>query len=408
MQKLDRLGMKCVSLGLLFSLLFGGAPAVSFAGSSALEQRILALEKSNGSDEELRKALSWLKKFKPLGDLRLRHESLFRDGSNPTAGQRFDRSRQRIRFRIGGEYFFHYNLKVGFRLATGDSSPTSTNQTLDNTFSTKNINLDKAYVDWLIPHGNSSLQLIGGKFGVPLMKSEQIWDSDVNVEGIAEKLSHKFGATQLELILGQFVVEEFSPGLNNGATDDIHLLAYQGIVSQKVGAHSKAKVAVTLYDYNDLRGNITTNGASGNTLVNTKFATNYDIFNVLAEFGTDLVMGIPIKAFGGYVENLSDDADNLENKGWEAGVKAGKKVKKFGDWQVKYYYRNTERDAVLSALDDGDFLEGSTNSKGSEVGLKVGLYKGIKMSFTYINSESITGPKTDLELMHADLILTLF
>ena len=341
--------------------------------------------------------------------MRLRHESLFRKGSNPSVSQRFDRSRQRIRFRIGGEFFFTPNLKVGFRLASGGSSPTSTNQTLDNTFSTKNINLDKAYVDWIIPRDNSSLRLKGGKFGVPFMKTQQVWDSDVTVEGLAEKLAHKFGNTQLELILGQFVVEEFSPGLNNGATDDIHLLAYQGIVSQKLGGHAKAKVAVALYDYNDLRGNITTFGATGNTLDgNGRFQTNYDILNILAEIGTDAVMGVPIKLFGGYVQNVSKDADNLENKGWEAGVKIGKKVKKFGDWQIKYFFRNTERDAVLSTLNDSNFSEGSTNSKGGNVGLKVGLYKGIKLAFTYINSESITGPKTDLELFQANLILTLF
>ena len=408
MHKPDRFWMKLGCMGLLFTLLFG-VTANSFAGGSTLEQRILALEKSAGHDEDLRRAFSWLKKFKPLGDLRLRHESQFRKGSNPGSSQRFDRNRQRIRFRIGGEYFFNPNLKVGFRLASGDSSPTSRNQTLDNTFSAKNINLDKAYVDWIIPRGKSSLQLKGGKFGVPFMKSEQIWDADVTVEGVAEKLAHKFGNTQLELILGQFVVEEFSPSATDSANDDIYLFAYQAIISQKLADHSKAKVAVTLYDYNDLRGNITTASATGNTLDGAgNFATNYDIFNVLAEIETDMLMGVPIKLLGGYVQNVSKDADNLENKGWEAGVKIGKKVKKFGDWQARYFFRNTERDAVLSALDDGDILEGSTNSKGSEVGLYVGLYKGIKMALTYINSESITGPKTELELMHADLILTLF
>jgi hypothetical protein len=408
MKKQNQLGIKWGCLVFFISLFFWSSTD-SFAGGSTLEQRILALEKRNSADEDLRRAFSWLKKFKPLGDFRLRHENRFRKGSNPIASQRFDRSRQRIRFRIGGEFFFTPNLKVGFRLASGDSSPTSTNQTLDNTFSTKNINLDKAYVDWLISHGNSRLRLKGGKFGVPFMKTQQVWDSDVTVEGLTEKLAHKFGNTQLELILGQFVVEEFSPSATNGATDDIHLLAYQGIVSQKLGGHAKAKVAVALYDYNDLRGNITTSGATGNTLDgNGRFQTNYDILNILAEFGTDVVMGVPVKFFGGYVQNISKDADNLENKGWEAGVNIGKKVKKFGDWQIKYFFRNTERDAVLSALDHSDFHEGSTNSKGSNAGLQVGLYKGIKLALTYFNTESITGPKTDLELFQADLILTLF
>ena len=119
-------------------------------------------------------------------------------------------------------------------------------------------------------------------------------------------------------------------------------------------------------------------------------------------------MGVPIKLGGGYVQNISKDADNLENKGWEAGVRIGNKVKKFGDWQAQYFYRNTEGDAVLSTFYHSDFHEGSTNSRGSELALHVGLYKGIKLALNYINSESITEPKTDLELFQADLILTLF
>jgi hypothetical protein len=264
-------------------------------------------------------------------------------------------------------------------------------------------------VDWLIPNGNSSLRLTGGKFGVPFMKTQQVWDSDVTVEGIAEKLAHKFGNTKVELILGQFVVEEFGPSANNGATDDIYLFAYQGIVSQKLGKSAKAKVGVALYNYNDLRGNITTASATGNTLDgNGRFQTNYDILNILTEFNTDAVLGIPVKLSGGYVQNISKDADNLENKGWEAGVKIGKKVKTSGDWQVQYFFRNTERDAVLSTFDHSDFHEGSTNSKGNMLGLQVGLYRGIKLALSYLNSESITGPKTDLELFQVDLILTLF
>jgi len=410
MQKHYGYWMKQVSLGLLFALTFW-APAVSFAGDSALEQRILALEKSNGYDEDLRRSLSWLKKFKPSGDLRLRHESLFRQGSNATGSKQFDRSRQRIRFRIGGEYFFNSNIKVGFRLATGGTgggTATSTNQTLTNTFGTKSLDLDKAYADWKIPYGNSSLNLRGGKFGVPFMKSEQIWDGDVTVEGAAEKLAHKRGNTTLELILGQFVLEEFSPSATASGKDDMHLFAYQGIVSQKLSGLGKAKVGVALYDFQNFQGNILTGGAGNNSTDGTNFVSNYDILNILAEFSTDMVIGIPVKVFGGYVQNLADSADNLENDGWEAGVKVGKSVKNFGDWQVKYMFRNTGADAVPDALNDSDIFEGATNSEGSEVGLNVGLYKGILLGLTYMDNKSIIGAEDHLQLFQADIILQLF
>ncbi len=400
----------------LFAGIFWAAniPLQASAVMSTSELRLQALEEKW---ETQAKAFSWLKKFKPKGDVRLRHESLFRQGENASSSKRFDRSRQRIRFRIGGEYFFTKNIKAGFRLATGpedsgtgDSSPTSANQTLDNTFSTKNINLDKVYADWKIPlGGKSSAQLRGGKFGVPFMKSEQIWDSDVTVEGAAEKLTHKFGDTRLELILGQFVVEEFGNSATDGGSDDVHLFSYQGVVSQKLGSIGKAKVGVAMYDFQNVQGNNLTFGPGANSVdADGDIASNFDIFNVLAEFGTDLVMGVPVKVFGGYVKNVANDADDLENEGWEAGVKVGKKVKKFGDWQAKYIFRSTGKDAVVDAINDSDFFEGGTNSEGSEVGLKVGLFDGIHLGLTYMDTESIIGPSTKLQLLHADLVLTLF
>ncbi|GJL79665.1 MAG: hypothetical protein NPINA01_26540 [Nitrospinaceae bacterium] len=375
--------------------------------------RLLALEEKMDAQAKM---FDWLKKFKPSGDVRLRHESLFRQGSNASSSKRFDRSRQRIRFRIGGEYFFTKNIKAGFRLATGpedsasgDSSPTSTNQTLDNTFSTKNINLDRVYANWKIPHGNSSLQLRGGKFGVPFMKSEQLWDSDLSLEGATEKLSHKMRDTKLELILGQFVVEEFGNSATDGGSDDVHLFAYQGVVSQKLGSIAKAKMGVALYDYQNILGNNLTFGAGANTVdADGDFAANYDLLNILAEFSTDLIMGVPVKVFGGYVKNVSDDAKDLENEGYEAGVKVGKSVKKPGDWQAKYIFRNTGADAALDAINDSDFFEGGTNSEGSEIGLKLGLFDGILLGLTYMDTKSIIGPETHLQLLHADLVLTLF
>ncbi len=390
-----------------------GIPLQAGAVLSTNEERLQALEEKMDAQA---KAFSWLKKFKPKGDLRLRHESLFRQGDNASSSQRFDRSRQRVRFRIGGEYFFTKNIKAGFRLATGpedsgtgDSSPTSTNQTFDNTFSTKNINLDKAYADWKIPFGKSSAQLRGGKFGVPFMKSQQIWDSDVTVEGATEKLTHKFGDTKLELILGQFVVEEFSNSATDGGSDDVHLFAYQGVVTQTLGGIGKAKVGVAMYDFQNIQGNNLTFGPGANSVdADGDLASNFDIFNVLAEFRTDLVMGVPVKVFGGYVKNLANDADDLENDGWEAGVTVGKRVKKFGDWQATYFFRNTGKDAVLDALNHSDFFEGGTNSEGSLVGLKLGLYDGILLELAYMDVESIIGPSTKLQFLQANLVLNLF
>ena len=368
------------------------------------ELRLRALEEKFEAQE---KSFDWLKKFKPKGDLRLRHEQLIREGDNGTS-RVFSRTRQRIRFRIGGEYFFEKNLKVGFRLVTGSDDPISTNQTLDNDFDTKGFNFDRGYADWKY----GPMQLTGGKFGSPFMGSELLWDSDLSFEGAAEKFSHKFGGTTLELILGQFAVEELSDtatSASGGREDDANLMAYQAVISQKLGGLGKAKIGVGYFDYNALAGNTLPNITKGNTLdAAGNYVTNYDLFNVLGEFKTDLIMGIPVAIFAEYVENVSDRADNLENVGWQVGGKVGKSVKKFGDWQLKYIYREVERDAVLDVFSDSDFHEGGTNAKGSELGAKVGLYDGVLVNVSYFITQEITGAKDDLERLQVDLVLTMF
>jgi hypothetical protein len=387
----------------LFFLIFAGmsVPVRAITAMPPLEQRLLSLEEKM---EAQGKEFSWLKKFKPMADLRLRHEVLFRGDKNTTS-RVFDRTRERIRFRIGGEYFFTKNLKAGFRLATGGDDPVSTNQTLDNTFSTKDIRFDRGYVDFKY----NILQLKGGKFGVPFMKSELLWDGDLSLEGAAEKISFKTGGTKLELIFGQFVVEEFGPSATKSNKDDPYLVAYQGVVSQNLSGFGKAKVGIGFFDYQGLAGNVSTQATKGNTVDGAgNLVTHYDIFDVLGEFKTEMIMGIPIKVFAEYARNVSGRADNLENKAWQIGTKVGKSVKRFGDWQAKYIYREVERDAVFDAVSDSDFHEGGTNAKGSELGLKVGLYDGILFNASYFITEAITGPKDDLNRLQLDLVFNFF
>lgn len=387
----------------LFAWVFAlvNIPLQATAAMSSDEVRLQALEEKWA---EQQKTFSWLKKFKPKADLRLRHEGLFR-GENNRSGRTFDRTRERVRFRIGGEYFFLKNLKAGFRLVTGGDDPVSTNQTLDNTFSTKGFNFDRGYADFKY----NVLQLRGGKFGVPFMKSELLWDSDLSLEGATEKLTHSFGGTKIELIFGQFVVEEFGPSATNSNKDDPYLAAYQGVVSQKLGSLGKATFSVGYFDYQGLAGNVSTQATKGNTVdAAGNLVANYDIVDIMGEFKTDMIMGVPVKIFAEYAENVNGRADNLENKAWQVGAKIGKKVKKLGDWQAKYIYREVERDAVVDAVSDSDFHEGGTNAKGSELGLKIGLYDGILFNASYFITEEITGPKDELDRLQLDLVFNIF
>ncbi len=124
---------------------------------------------------------SWTDKISLKGDFRFRHEII--DDASKTE----TRNRQRIRARLNIAGEVNDEFTVGIRLATGGNSPISTNQTLDSSFSTKDIGLDRAYFAYK-PTSIEGATIKGGKFGVPFAKMEKtqlIWDGDLNLEGAA-------------------------------------------------------------------------------------------------------------------------------------------------------------------------------------------------------------------------------
>ena len=89
--------------------------------------------------------------------------------------------------------------------------------------------------------------------------------------------------------------------------------------------------------------------------------------------------------FGQYINSDADDNDT----GWLVGVKFGRSVKKLGDWEFKYNYRNLERDAVLDFLPNSDFYGGKTNAKGHEFEVKFGLAKHVSLALDYYYTKKI-------------------
>ena len=86
---------------------------------------------------------SWYDKFDFKSDVRLRHEGINKENSSY-------KDRMRIRARAGFNVEVQENVDFIFQLATGGKNPVSTNQTLDGSFSTKDIGIDLAYIDWKI------------------------------------------------------------------------------------------------------------------------------------------------------------------------------------------------------------------------------------------------------------------
>ena len=118
-------------------------------------------------------------------------------------------------------------LNTIFGLASGGSDPRSTNQTFQDSFSSKGIQLDLAYAEYKPVKG---VKLLGGKFKNPIWRpSDLLWDSDINPEGGAIQLDLK-ALSNLDVFLttGVFVIDE-----RRGGADPL-LIPIQGGAKVKV------------------------------------------------------------------------------------------------------------------------------------------------------------------------------
>ena len=121
------------------------------------------------------------------GDFRLRDEPFFGGPTN----QSQVRNRERFRLRLDLNARLNDDISGGIRLTSGDAnSPLTGNQTLTQFYVKKPINIDRAFITYA-PHQFKPLTLTGGKFEYPWYRTELTWDSDMNPEGLAQKLEWK-------------------------------------------------------------------------------------------------------------------------------------------------------------------------------------------------------------------------
>ena len=378
-------------------------------------QREALIEKVKSHD----KLLETLQRISWFGDMRLRYEIVDRASDNSTANDadgHLDTDRARIRFRFGARAHVYEDLDFVFRLSTGgDTASTSGNTTLDGTFGNEAISLNLAYGSWEFMNG---LIVQGGKVKNPFMKSEVVWDNDVNPEGLSQIYQQKLGDTTLQFVAGQYIVEE-TDRKNNIDSDDVILLAWQAQLHQKTKA-GKFKFAVAWYDYHHLTDQgsaITKQLGSGDGQRNSQVTgtdvntTNMQTLDFMADWSS------PIGSKHGnlfyeYAVNTSADApagnntiaQNLDTA-WQLGLKFGdKNVKKAGQWQIKTLYRVVQQDAVFYALTDSSFHQGGTNAKGIELGAKYAIRKGMQLGYTFFNTTNergdVNGGKLDVPGQH--------
>lgn len=396
-------------------LWLGAAAAVVLCGSGVRAKDLgdLLLQKGLITEEELQqvreeekqktaaeasqretlaaKVPKWLDRLTPFGDLRLRDEGFYQQDLHA-------RDRFRLRGRIGLLANVADEISGTLRLATGNSdNPISTNQTLGDTFTSKTINLDWAYLT-LKPGKTFGLEpgrfsITAGKFGINTQRfSELVWDDDVSPEGATETLTlvqQRDGWLRgLRLHALQWIVDEVADGADPwisgsqfvGEAAPNATTSWTLAVADYYFDHTNAVARKFLNPYDDPPANTKPNSNFNNQLANSnavvrdstgkilKYRSAFNVVNAGSEFDAADPAGVGIPA-GVYADVAYNTAADGRNLGLYAGGGIGRAGKDWyhdalrnqGDWGLAYTYAWIEQDAVLSLFTYSEINEFSTH-----------------------------------------------
>lgn len=332
---------------------------------------------SGGMSTSMSKALDWTSRVNISGDMRFRHENIDTDMSSKGVKE----SRQRIRARLKVAAKIDKGVDVGFRLVTGGGE-TSANETLEGSFSGKDVYFDRAFINWH-PEFAKGLTAIFGKFKQPwynVSSDGLIWDSDVNPEGVALKYKINAGYVDLVATGGYFILEDGdtvkSKGRNDGFSDDLNMF-HAGLNASMVFTDAiKGTLGSNAYIYNK--------ESKVGKFINSNAIEIYEVAGRV-DFDTGF---IPVYIHGQYAQNAS--ADEKEDVAWLAGFGA-----KRGPFNMYYNYRDTQKYAVADTFNDSDFATGKTESRGHKVKFSYKIGKNFATGVAYYATEKYDGINID-------------
>lgn len=359
-----------------------------------------------------------------------------------------DRDRARLRLRFGVDAAISNNLDLGLRFATA-RNPVSRNDTLGSLGSSAGIfdlGIDHAFLKYkfFTDHDYEWLTLTGGRMPNPWthndvdpMQTALVWDNDFVFDGATATARYNFtgGDTLFEktesnkevfMTVGAFALDEFA---NTGK--DPWLFGAQMGGSMSFRNQNKFLIAASYYNYNNLQGDRGEPGdiagfdfqvprfmQQGNTLFDISdpltpdvfagYAADYELLALNAKLEFATFAPHRLKLTGEYVENIGYDADEVaerlpialaddydkETTGYQLAAEYGWPTAHWrGHWRVFLAYQYLERDAVLDAFADSNFLRGGTDAEGYILGGEYGLSKDQWLAFRWISSDQISGPE---------------
>jgi hypothetical protein len=330
------------------------------------------------------KGADWATRIKFKGDFRVRDENIEAqrlNGTGDTArpGDSVDRNRARYRARFGFDAKVTDNVKATFRLASGDGDPRSTNQTMTNIGSGKEIWIDQAYIDWKFMNGADFLL---GKQPYAIWRPgwSLFFDGDLNQEGAAVKFEK-----------GMFFGSAYWWWLQeNSTTADPNLWGVQGGLKFSLFG-GETRVAAHYYDCGACQYGSPywdgTNSAYGNTTIpngsTTLLRYDYNVLQLSGEMGLSL-FSLPMSLWVDWAQNMASDVKY--DTAYAVGGMLGK-ASDPGTWEAGLMWQEIDKDALFAQFIDSDFGGGLTDTSGWVFKAGYAPVKNITFNATYFLNE---------------------
>ncbi|MEX0733523.1 MAG: putative porin [Steroidobacteraceae bacterium] len=266
------------------------------------------------------------------GDFRLRHEITSGTGTSS------DRTREVLRARLGARYDLAPWLSIGGRLVTGDpDDPNSSDVAFPDFADDLTVSLDQAYVSAHFDRW----ELAAGKIPNPFVRTELVWDGDVNPQGIGGTWQFPLGAA----LSGRVSALGFQ------INDQSDMTGAQIGLDARVGENWVYEVAAAYYDYDlgslvgadagDIRGNRLTPDGS-------RYLSDFNLVDLVATATwSGAETSWPIRLTGDYVRNTN--AQIGDDSGYSLELLVGR-ASEPRDIRAGYGYSTAEMDAVLAAF----------------------------------------------------------
>ena len=315
----------------------------TFGSSDSIE-----LKSESETAKQPTETRGWWERIRLTGDFRSRYEGFYQSG-------RQIRNRVRMRLRLRLDSQINDETRIGIQIASGDpGTPVSTNQTFTGFFRPKPFNLDRAFVAYN-PKATSALTLGMGKFGLPLTRTQMIFDDDLNVEGGWEEVSWKVtDRVGIDLVAVQTAVNEVSHDgdaymLGGYAEVNVDL----GRVAFQVSAanyrwenvDSIARVSAIQAPLTAILTNALVQDASGRV---TGYASRFNVVDTIAQATFRLGENrYPVRVLAEYSRNTT--ASNDRDSGFWTEAEFGS-ARDAGSFESSYTYGWIEQDVSLSAF----------------------------------------------------------